>query len=528
MNKQETKDFIKNHNGTSGRMYNEKYVKNNYLEIYNEIIEFCINLNIPFKEKVYHYVNDIGNNVLCKNPNCENPTNYHNSTLGYNDYCSIQCISSDQKIKDIKEKKSYEKYGTKAPGMNSEIKQKTISTNNEKYGSNSPLQNKEIKQKSQDTLFKNYGVDNPNKSNILLKKRVITFSNNMRKKFLEIYKNIGLYDIDYKKKKMFLKCEKGHEYELELDLFHNRRISNTILCVICNPIDKHISGCELQLQDFINENYDGIKILNNRTTLKPFELDVYLPDLKLAFEFNGLFYHSEKCISNNYHSNKTEDCEKQDIQLIQIYEDDWVYKYNIVISRILNLLGKTSEKIYGRKCIIKEISDNNLIREFLEKNHIQGFVGSQIKLGLFYNEELVSLMTFGKQRKSMGIKSQESVYEMLRFCNKLNTSVVGGADKLFKYFIKTYNPIEVISYADRSWSRGDLYYKLGFELVHKTQPNYYYIVNRLRKNRFLYRKDVLIKQGYDSIKTERVIMLERKIYRIYDSGSLKFIYTNKI
>ena len=190
------------------------------------------------------------------------------------------------------------------------------------------------------------------------------------------------------------------------------------------------------------------------------------------------------------------------------------------------MIGKNLNKIYARKCIIKEIKDNKLVREFLEKNHLQGFVGCQIKLGLFYNDELVSLMTFGKQRKSMGTKSKENVYEMLRFCNKLNTSVIGGADKLFKYFIDNFHPVEIISYADRSWSQGDLYYKLRFHLMHKTAPNYYYIVNGIRKHRFNYRKDKLVHDGYDKNLSEHEIMLNRKIYRIYDSGSLKFTWKN--
>jgi hypothetical protein len=211
--------------------------------------------------------------------------------------------------------------------------------------------------------------------------------------------------------------------------------------------------------------------------------------------------------------------------LIHIYEDDWVYKKDIINSRILNLLGK-SEKIYARKCNIKEIKENAIIRNFLEHNHIQGFIGSQIKIGLFYKEELVSLMTFGSKRRAMGQKSIEGSYEMLRFCNKLNTNVIGGASRLFKYFIDHYNPKEVTSYADRSWSSGDLYEKLKFELVHKTQPNYYYVVDGIRRHRFGFRKDILIKNGADPNKTEHEIMLEKGIFRIYDSGNLKYSYIN--
>ena len=237
-----------------------------------------------------------------------------------------------------------------------------------------------------------------------------------------------------------------------------------------------------------------------------------------------MYWHNENYVESDYHLKKTELSESKNIKLIHIYEDDWLYKQDIVKSRILNLLNFTPNKIYARKTEIKEISDNILLREFLEKNHIQGFIGSQVKIGLFYNNELVSLMTFGKQRKNMGTKSFPDKYELLRFCNKLNTTVIGGASKLFKYFTNNYKPKEIITYADRSWSQGNLYNQLGFEFVHKSQPNYFYVVDGLRKNRFNFRKDILIKEGFDPNKSEREIMLDRIIYRIYVSGKLKFIY----
>ena len=187
-------ETILKENGPSGRMYVEKYLIKNYPEIHTEIINYCNDelSDIPFKEKVYHYVHNIKNKVLCKNPNCKKETNYHNSTLGYNEYCSIQCISSDPNIKKIKEDKSYEKFGTKAPGMNCDIKEKMIKTNQKRYGSNSPLQNKEIKQKSQDTLMLNYGVDNPGKSEEILIRRIESFK---KSNYKENYKKTMLLNL---------------------------------------------------------------------------------------------------------------------------------------------------------------------------------------------------------------------------------------------------------------------------------------------------------------------------------------------
>jgi hypothetical protein len=179
-------------------------------------------------------------------------------------------------------------------------------------------------------------------------------------------------------------------------------------------------------------------------------------------------------------------------------------------------LGISDIIIYARKCVISEI-DSHTCTTFLKNNHLHGSVISKYRYGLFYNGELVAVMTFGKSRfKYDGI-------ELLRFCNKINHNVVGGSSKLFNHFIKTHKEIsEIISYADRSWSMGNMYMKLGFMYVSKTPPNYSYVINDMRVNRFKFRKSELVKDGYDPNKSEFEIMDERGIYRIYDSGNLKY------
>ena len=195
---------------------------------------------------------------------------------------------------------------------------------------------------------------------------------------------------------------------------------------------------------------------------------------------------------------------------------------------ILNKLNKTPNKIYARKTELREVTSGKLVREFLDKNHIQGFIGSKIKLGLYYNNELVSLMAFGSRRVAMGKRTTNvGEYELLRFCNTINTNVLGAASKLFKYFVEKYKPDEITTYADRTFSQGKLYRTLGFNYIGKTEPNYFYIIDGIRKHRFNFRKDVLIKNGFDGSKTEHQIMLDRNIYRIFDSGNLKFIYNGK-
>ena len=421
-----------------------------------------------------------------------------------------KCKQEKIKISNLKN------YGVEYPSQIPEILNKNKQTLLDKYGVNHPFK---LKNKIKETSLILYGFDNPMKNSIVKQKMIQTTNENIIKKYNLINKNKNIFTI---------KCDNGkeHTYDIDINVYHKRLLYKTICCTICNPINNLKSGQEIEIQEFIQKNYNKEIQLNKRNIIPPYELDIYLPDLKLGFEFNGLFWHSELYREKNYHFDKTKLSDNIGIKLIQIYEDDWLFKKEIVKSRISNLLGKTSNKIYARKCIIKEINDNKLVRDFLNENHLQGFVGSPIKIGLFFNDELVSLMTFGSKRKFMKQSNSDNVYEMLRFCSKLNVSVVGGSEKLFKYFIEKYKPKEVISYADRSWSQGELYRNLGFTFVSKTPPNYYYIIDRKRYHRFNFRKDKLIRDGFDSNKTEHEIMLERKIYKIYDSGSLKFIWKN--
>jgi len=135
-------------------------------------------------------------------------------------------------------------------------------------------------------------------------------------------------------------------------------------------------------------------------------------------------------------------------------------------------------------------------------------------------------MTFGGLRKSLGSNKKEGYFELLRFCNKKNTTVIGGASKLFKHFLRNFEVKKVISYADRRWSMGNLYEKLGFSLTSKTKPNYFYTKGHYRENRFKYRKSEIIVNEEDKAKTEKEIMKERGYNRVYDSGALKYSYDN--
>ena len=553
----------------SGKMYRLKYLEKHFSEILQDIVNYSKTnkLNIlPFNQQVYHWFHDIKDIMKCE---CGKDVKFKNSTIGYLKYCSNKCVNDSNEVKMKRTQTCLNKFGTKTPSENIDIKKKIIDTNIKKYGFNSPLQNKEIKNKSLETLKINYsvesplqsveiynklketcidkyGVDNVSKVNFIRDKRnntmiekygtiiplhnvkiknkmIETLRETIMTKYLDYYDEYNVISLNLDEKKYTMECEKGHTFDINYILLNSRRRSNTILCTECNPINKSVSGLEIEFTNFIESNYDNTILKNKRNIISPLELDIYLPELKLAFEFNGLYWHSEINKPSNYHLNKTELCEKEGIHLIHIYEDDWIYKKNIIKSMILNKLGKTSNRIYARKTEVKEITNINIVRDFLDSNHIQGFVGSSIKLGLYYDDKLVSLMTFGKNRLGIGITKKYD-FELLRYCNLLDTGIIGGSSKLFKHFIKKYKPNNIISYADRSFSQGKIYDKLGFDNMHNTRPGYHYIVDKVRRHRYNYRKEKLVKDGYDNNKTEHEIMLERNLYRIYNSGHICFCW----
>lgn len=282
----------------------------------------------------------------------------------------------------------------------------------------------------------------------------------------------------------------------------------------------NVSKKEKELSEYIisligEENV----ILNNKQILNSKkELDIYLPNHNIAFEFNGLYWHNELNKPKNYHLDKTNECLQQKIKLFHIFEDEWIYKQNIIKSMIKNILHLNDNKIYARKCKV-QLVDSKTSKSFLNENHLQGNCYGSINLGLYHNNELVSLMVIGSSRHFVG--NGKTKYELIRFCNKLNTTVIGSASKLLNHFIKNYDPNEIISYADKRWSNGNIYELLNFQLYNTSKPNYYYIIGDKRIYRYNLRKNILIKKfNCPKEKTEKEFCFEQKWYRIYDCGCL--------
>jgi hypothetical protein len=438
-------------------------------------------------------------------------------------------VSQVESIKDKIKATNLEKWGGYTL-ESEELRKKVFDTNLSKYGYKYPMKGQISKEKYKVTNLERWGVDNPMKLDL--------FKNKLKDTLLSKYNEINIMFSEDFRKKFNITKEKGYvkylgnrlyqffcnhcglDYDIDYDNYYKRKLRNCSTCTKCFPILANSSIKELELYNFIKSIYNSNIIQSYRDGL---EIDIYIPNLNIGFEFNGLYWHSDERLDRNYHLNKTNYFKERGIRIIHIWEDDWDFRKEIVKSQIKNLLNKTNIKIWARSCYVREIKDSKLTKKFLEENHIQGNIRSNLKIGLYNGDELVSIMTFDnfEGRKKM----EPGGWNLSRFCSKKNTNIVGASSKLLKYFVKNYKPKRLISFADKDWSLGSLYYTLGFKLVKDIRPDYKFIINGKRINKQRLTKSKLIKLGNDPKLTESQITDRMGISKIYNVGQLKFEMT---
>ena len=305
-------------------------------------------------------------------------------------------------------------------------------------------------------------------------------------------------------------------------------------------VDFRYSTMESEVHDFIKSLIPDANIqMRNRRIIAPKELDIYLPDYKVAIECNPTYTHNSTlpCFSEkvpmpkDYHQEKSSLCRKQGVFLFHIFGYEWKNKQEVIKSMLANLLGVTDRKIYARNTYVDTVSYKEATA-FLNANHRQGYMSSKIRLGLRVkdSEELVSLMTFNKPRKGIGKTSDDaSEWELGRFCNALNTNVVGGASKLFKYFKENYEYSKIVSFSDVAHTKGNLYDILGFTAVSESSPGYVWVnlFNDMYLTRTACRKNNLQKLFQDPTidienKTEAMIMAEHGFVQVFDCGVIRW------
>jgi hypothetical protein len=339
----------------------------------------------------------------------------------------------------------------------------------------------------------------------------------------QICEKENLTYLSQEKQYVYLHCNACKtDFSFTKQMFNDSSDRSKEYCPTCFPRQSGTSKMEKEVADFIKSIYTGIVIPNDRRKLGGKEIDILIPELNLGIEFTGLYWHAEKQNNEKKHLLwKKQFAHTKGIQLITIFEDEWITKRKIVESRLAGLLRQHNVKIHGRKCTIVHVEAKKK-NAFLERCHIQGRDVSKVNLGLEYEGNLVAIATFKKTNMVKGGRGLE--WELSRFCSELNTRVIGGADKLIKYFRKLHQGT-LISYADSRWSNGDLYKAIGFKFDSVTPPSYWYTSDyKTRAHRSNFMKHKLVEKfGASSDSTEWEIMQSLGYDRIWDCGTTKWI-----
>lgn len=281
-----------------------------------------------------------------------------------------------------------------------------------------------------------------------------------------------------------------------------------------------ISSNQLDINSFVRSL--GIDTaLNDRGILAGnFEVDIAITSHKLGIEHNGMFWHSydhpESKQEIYRHYDKLERAIKLGWSIVQINENEWLNKRDIVKSVLLNKLG-LSKRLSARDYEVVIIA-NREAKEFYEKNHLQGHRTAFYHIALRSQDCVYACMSFSRHPKHQ--------FELIRYAALSGYAVRGAASRLFCRFLRTINPKSIISYADRRYSMGSLYRTLGFDLLGITKPGYGYV----RGNRF-YSRQVFQKHKlerlldiYDPVLSESTNMFVNGFRRLWDAGHWKFLW----
>lgn len=450
-------------------------------------------------------------------------------------------------------KTNMDKWGVPYTTQTENMKSRTKQTMLERYGVEHALQVKEFSDKAKNTTQERYGVEHISLSHDYRAGRVDWHETkyvHSAKEALELMEpdedgvSVGLLNL------LRLLVDKG-DYEF----FTLNTIADEVLGLnrwyFTNPpyrveidgtlIVTNRRGEQGEVADFIasliGEEFEQDKFypFMNRQ-----QLDIFVPSHKFAVEFNGTYWHSNEGRgitkadkTPEYHANKTRMARDSGITLMHIWEYDWKKpnKQAIIKSQIKYHLNRIDQRLYARNLEVRAVGSKEE-RSFLELNHIQGYVASSEKYGLYDGNTLVALMTFGKRRFD-----SEQGWELLRFATLLNTSVAGGASKLLSHFAKQHKGDKLLSYANNDFAyTGDksLYSNLGFTYVRTTVPGYRWVNTQgdiVSRYKVQVHKLKAFTAGemtepfpgalpdFSDTDTESTYMVRNWYYKVYDAGN---------
>lgn len=481
------------------------------------------------RQRLVAILNGLHQQPRCEHPDCNNPVSFIENGIKrnqYHEYCSLKCSNNSPKVKQKKEQTTRNNYGVDNPSKSDVVKIKKVQTSLDRFGVEYPWQSDVVKNIKHKSMMAEYGVSN------------IMMVDESKKKNLESkLQSVWYYNVTKTphyhllRDPIWLKNQHHNEKKTAVHIASELKISPTL---VLNWLHHHnievkyffSSYQEQELCKYVQEQL-GVRLeINSRNLIPPYELDMVCHERKIAIEYNGLYWHSEGAtnsrIKPSYHVSKTDACESIGYRLIHVFENEWMMKRDIVKSRLRHQFNVRPERVLYARNLQVSVLEYTQVKEFLNKNHIQGSCPSSINLGLVVDGNVIAAMTFGKSRYC-----KQSQYELLRFAIQSNHNVVGACGKMFKYFIKHYNPMSIISYADRRWSNGNVYKTIGMNFIHNSTPNYFYINPSnpmILESRVKYQKHKLHRmlEFYDPQKSEVDNMFLNGFRRIWDCGNMKF------
>lgn len=480
-------EIVRPNGKTASSRFSESYFRNHgHGDLYDEIrnrTSFLLN-DPHILERVTALRENLTEHPKCVT--CGSPVMFVNRK-SISKYCSKQCSHRDpnlsQKRKDSSKKVDYKKAAVKRK-----------STMLEKYGVEYNSQREDIKEVLAESKIKH---SNPNalsrlesyewmRGEYITNKRTLV---DIADELSVYYGTVGEY------------CRK-HGFEIRQQTNYSQH--------------------EKEIGSFVDSL--GLSYTSDRKILGGYEIDILIEDKKIGIELDGVYWHSynrfESKEEKNKHLTKTILAKERGVKLMHVFDTEWIHKRPIIESMIRNRVGM-SDTIYARKCEIREITPQEA-KSFLNTNHIQGHTGARVNLGLFRQDQLVMVMTFGKPRFS-----KNSEWELIRLGSLLNLNIVGGSSKLFNHFLKNfYNGGGIICYSDRRFGEGDVYTKLGFEKRKSTPPGYYWTDGEVVWSRTRFQKNKLNKllKDFDSSLSEAENMFKNKYRRLWDCGNSVFLY----
>jgi len=432
-----------------------------------------------------------------------------------------------------------EKFGVKYPAQDISILEKMKTTTLARYGVEHYASTDECASKIKATLLERYGVENIAQLTEIQEK--IKATNLQKYGFTHRMKDPEIVEEIILNKKLNYYTDEVFKKLHDPLWLKNEQLSKTINTIArelgisssnlgkyfakynipINVINQHASDAQNEINQYIN-SLNIATVQGSKSIIFPKEIDIFVPEHNLAIEYNGVYYHTERMGRGRlYHVNKTNQCEANGIQLLHIFDFEWnnPVQRDIWKSMIAVRLG-IADRIYARQCVFKAISTDDA-RQFMNENHLEGFVGGNYKYGLYHNGILVQCIIISKSRYNKNYD-----YELIRLATLKNTLVVGGISKILDNINELRGTL--ITYANRRYSVGNSYNALKMTALPVSPPNVFYTSKNgsIIETRHKYQKHKLanILPAFDPEKTAWENMDANGYDRFWDCGNLVFTF----